>query len=69
MRCQVREEEPSLAPRKRFLYSTTLDSRGEPPAKLDPRRGAGHQGFAKVMEIRVRHNFVVSNERRKTCER
>ncbi len=69
MGCQVHKEEPSLTPRKRFLYPTTLDPRSEPPAKLDPCRGAGHQGFAKVRKILVRHNFVVSNQRRKTCER
>ena len=69
MRCQVGEEQSPLTARESFFYAPPLDSSRESPAELDPCRLVGRQGFAKVTEIHVRHNFAVSNQRGTKCEK
>jgi hypothetical protein len=69
MRGQVREEQPPLTARECLFDAPARYSDRESPTELNPGRLVGRQGFAKVTEIRVRHNFAVSNQRGTKCER
>jgi hypothetical protein len=69
MRGQEGKEQSPLTARESFFYAPALDSSCESPAELNPCRLVGRQGFAKVTEIWVRHNFAVSNQRGTKCEK
>ena len=67
MRGQVSEQQPPLTARESFFYASSFDSSRESTTELNPCRLVRRQGFAKVTEIRVRHNFDVSNQRGTKC--